>query len=171
MQRIAERASLTGFKGFCPVALREQRDLVDSLAAYHSTYEGKTYFFSSGEAKTKFDAQPELYAPVSGGNDTILLGNTAAAWVVKNNPALKLSLVHSTGLVFAVPVRKDNTALRDRIDMAIECMKRDGFLAQLHEKWFGTKPAADSASVKIFPGYGVPDMPGYDPKPHEPACS
>ena len=76
MQKIAERAGLTGFKGFCPVALRERRDLVDSLAAYHSTYEGRTYFFSSSEAKAKFDARPEQYAPVSGGNDVILLGNS-----------------------------------------------------------------------------------------------
>ncbi len=112
-----------------------------------------------------------MQAIVSGRAHTALVGNTAAAWAVKNNPALKLSYVHSTGLVFAIPVRKDNAALRDRLDLAIECMKKDGTLAKLHEKWFGTVPAPDSAVVKIFPGYGVPDMPGYDPKPHETTCS
>jgi polar amino acid transport system substrate-binding protein len=25
--------------------------------------------------------------------------------------------------------------------------------------------------VTVFPGYGVPDMPGYDPTPHTPSCS
>ncbi len=102
---------------------------------------------------------------------TILLGNTAAAWAVKNNPALKLSLVQSTGLVFAVPVRKDNAALRDRIEVAIECMKKDGTIPKLHEKWFGFPPAPTSAAVRIFPGFGVPGMPGYDPKEHALACS
>jgi polar amino acid transport system substrate-binding protein len=100
----------------------------------------------------------------------ILLGNTAAAWAVKNNPALKLSLVQSTGLVFAVPVRKDNVALRDQIEIAIECMKKDGTIPKLHEKWFGIAPAPTSAAVRIFPGFGVPGMPGYDPKEHNLTC-
>jgi polar amino acid transport system substrate-binding protein len=98
-------------------------------------------------------------------------GNTAAAWAVKQNPAIKLSYLHSTGLVWAAPVRKDNTAMRKRLDEAIECMKKDGTMAAMHEKWFGTKPAPGSAAVTIFPGYGVPDMPGYDPTEHTPACS
>jgi len=25
--------------------------------------------------------------------------------------------------------------------------------------------------VTVFPGYGVPDMPGYDPTAHTPSCS
>jgi polar amino acid transport system substrate-binding protein len=40
----------------------------------------------------------------------------------------------------------------------------------MHEKWFGTKPEPGSAAVTVFPGYGVPDMPGYDPTAHTPAC-
>ena len=111
-----------------------------------------------------------VQAIVSGRAHAIIAGNTAAAWAAKNNPAIKLSLVHSTGLVFAIPVRKDNTALRDKIEVAIECMKKDGALARLHEKWFGTAPAPDSAVVKIYPGSGVPDMPGYDPKEHVLNC-
>ena len=55
--------------------------------------------------------------------------------------------------------------------VAIECIKRDGTLAKLHEKWFGTKPSPGSAAATIYPGYGVPDMPGYDPTEHAPACS
>lgn len=112
-----------------------------------------------------------VQAIVSGRAHALIAGNTAAAWAVKNNPAIKLSYRHSTGLVFAIPVRKDNTALRDKLDAAIECMKKDGYLGRLHEKWFGIKAAADSASVVISPGYGVPGMPGYDPKPHDVVCN
>ena len=111
-----------------------------------------------------------VQAVISARAYAILLGNTAAAWAVKNNPALKLSLVQSTGLVFAVPVRKDNVALRDKIEIAIECMKKDGTIPKLHEKWFGIAPAPTSAAVRIFPGFGVPEMPGYDPKEHSLAC-
>ena len=111
-----------------------------------------------------------VQAVISARAYAILLGNTAAAWAVKNNPALKLSLVQSTGLVFAVPVRKDNVALRDQIEIAIECMKKDGTIPKLHEKWFGIAPAPTSAAVRIFPGFGVPGMPGYDPKEHRLTC-
>jgi polar amino acid transport system substrate-binding protein len=112
-----------------------------------------------------------VLAVTSGRAHAILAGNTAAAWAVKNNTAIKLSLIQSTGLVFAIPVRKDNTALRDKLEVVIECMKKDGVIAKLHEKWFGIAPAAESAAVRIYPGSGVPDMPGYDPKPHELSCS
>jgi len=111
-----------------------------------------------------------VQAVISARAYAILLGNTAAAWAVKNNPALKLSLVQSTGLVFAVPVRKDNVVLRDQIEIAIECMKKDGTIQKLHEKWFGIAPAPTSAAVRIFPGFGVPGMPGYDPKDHSLTC-
>ena len=111
-----------------------------------------------------------VQALVSGRVHAVIAGNTAVAWAAKNNPLIKLSYRHSTGLVFAIPVRKDNTALRDKLDSAIECMKKDGFLGRLHEKWFGFKPAPDSASMVISPGYGVPNMPGYDPKPHQVVC-
>ena len=97
-------------------------------------------------------------------------GNTAIAWAVKNNPQLELSYLHSTGLVWAAPLRKDSTELRKTIETAIECMKLDGTIANMHEKWFGVKPAAGSAAVTVFAGYGVPGLAGYDPTEHKPAC-
>ncbi len=143
-----------------------------------SVNKGSTYDLWAREQAEKIGWTVESYgttpdalqAVTSGRAYAMLLGNTAAAWAAKNNPALKLSYVYSTGLVFAIPVRKDNVMLRDEIDRAIECMKRDGDIAKLHEKWFGAKPAPDSAAITISPGYGVPGMPGYDPTPHELTC-
>lgn len=97
-------------------------------------------------------------------------GNTVVAWAVKQNPQLQLSFLHSTGLVWGAPLRKDSKELLGQIENAIECMKKDGSVAAMHEKWFGIKPAAGSAAVTIFPGTGVPGMPGYDATPREPKC-
>ena len=112
-----------------------------------------------------------VQAVLAGRADANVAGNTAVAWAAKINPQLELSYLHSTGLVFAAPLRKDSAELRKTLDVAIECLKINGTIAKLHEKWLGSVPAAGSAAATVFPGYGVPDMPGYDPTPHTPSCS
>ena len=111
-----------------------------------------------------------VQAVLAGRADANVAGNTAIAWAAKNNPQLELSYYHSTGLVWSAPVRKDSTDLRKQLENAIECMKLDGTIAKMHKKWFGVDPQPGSAAVTVFPGYGVPDTPGYDPAEHTPKC-
>src|SRR6185369_5765835 len=81
-------------------------------------------------------------------------GNTAIQYAVKQQPQLQLSYLHSTGLVWGAAFRKDSKELLGQVENAIECMKKDGTIAGMHEKWFGTKPGPGSAAVTIFPGTG-----------------
>jgi polar amino acid transport system substrate-binding protein len=112
-----------------------------------------------------------IQAVQTGRADANLAGNTVSAWAAKQNPAVKTSYTISTGLVWALAFRKDDTAGRAAASMALKCMKKDGTVAKLAEKWFGFKPGPDQAAVKIEPGTGVPGMDGYDPTPVTPKCS
>ena len=112
-----------------------------------------------------------VQAVLSGRASTNLAGNTVAQWAAKQNPQIKTTYIIKTGLVWAIPFRIDDKAGRDTVSNVIKCMKMDGTFARMHEKWFGTKPAADASAVKVVPGHGVPGMDGYDATPVTPKCS
>src|SRR5215831_926689 len=104
-------------------------------------------------------------AVLTGRADAQINGDTSAAWSAKQNSQLRTSYLYSTGLVYSVAIRKDNTQMRAQLENAIECLKQEGTIAKVHEKWLGYAPRAGSAAVTIFPGLGVPGIPGYDPTP------
>ena len=112
-----------------------------------------------------------VQAVLSGRASTNLAGNTVAQWAAKQNPQIKTTFTIKTGLVWAIPFRIDDKAGRDAVSNVVKCMKIDGSFARMHEKWFGTKPAADATAVKVVPGHGVPGMDGYDATPVTPKCS
>ena len=126
------------------------------------------YGFTYDVYDTNADA---VQAVLSGRANSNLAGNTVVAWAAKQNPMVKSTYTIKTGLVWAVPFRGDDKAGRNQISMVVKCMKQDGSLSALHEKWFGAKPAADSSTVKVAPGHGVPNMEGYDATPVAVKCS
>jgi polar amino acid transport system substrate-binding protein len=126
------------------------------------------YGFKYDVYDTNADA---VQAVLSGRADANLAGNTVAAWAAKRNPMVKTTYTVSTGLVWAIPFRKDDTAGRALVSNVVKCMKQDGTYASLYEKWFGGKPPAGSVTVTVGVGHGVPGMPGYDATPVTPKCS
>jgi polar amino acid transport system substrate-binding protein len=140
---------------------------------------GSNYEMWCRENESKYGFKYESYgtntdavqAVMSGRADANFVGHTVAAYAVKKNPqALKLSYKIKTGLVWSIPFRKDDRKMRNTVEEVIECMKLDGTIAKLAEKWFGVKPDPDSPAVTVYPGYGPPGFEGYDPTDHKPKC-
>jgi len=119
-----------------------------------------------------YDTQPDAtQAVLSGRAYATLGGNTTIRYAASKNPQFVADLeLKDTRAHWAAPVPKSNPKLRAELQDSLDCMKKDGTIAKMSEKWFGRKPAPDDLENVITPGYGVPGMPGYDPTPHELKC-
>ena len=126
------------------------------------------YGFKFDVYDTNADA---VQAVLSGRSNANFAGNTVVQYAAKQNPMIKTTYLYKTGQVWAIPFRKDDVEGRNRISMVVKCLKLDGTIARLHEKWFGAKPAPDATAVRLAPGHGIPNTSGYDATPVTPKCS
>jgi polar amino acid transport system substrate-binding protein len=119
-----------------------------------------------------YDTQPDAtQAVLSGRAYATLGGNTTIVYAASRNQQFVADLeLTDTRAHWAAPFPKGSVALRNQMQDVLNCMKRDGTIAKLSEKWFGRVPGPDSLERVITPGYGVPGMPGYDPTPHDLKC-
>jgi polar amino acid transport system substrate-binding protein len=110
-----------------------------------------------------------MAAVISGRADATVTSGPQALWTARQNKQFKAGYQHKMGDVMAFAFRKDSTALRDKVDEAIECIKARGELATIFKTWFGDM--APSAGVtQPVPGYGVVGLKGYDARVHTPRC-
>ena len=170
----------TYYQFLVPAGKPDLKSLADLKGKTISSNKGSAYDKWLSDNAAQYGFKTEAYptnsdavqAVLSGRADATLGGNTVSAYAALRNPGklLVTTLTVDQGLVWSAVFRKDDVAMRNAVDMALECLKKDGTIAKLSEKWFGVKPAPGSAAVTPFPGYGVPGLPGHDPAPHDLKC-
>ena len=62
-----------GLDGFCPVQLVENFRWQPGQKAWGAIHRGRTYLFTGAEEQRRFLANPDRYAPISSGDDVVLL--------------------------------------------------------------------------------------------------
>ncbi|RMR04511.1 ABC polar amino acid transporter [Pseudomonas savastanoi pv. glycinea] len=93
-------------------------------------------------------------------------------YAASKNKAIKVAFKDlSSPRNFGYAFRLDNEEYRNKVDDVIKCMKMDGTMARLHEKWYGAKPEDGSAVTTVYPGYGAPGFKGYVATSPAPVCN
>lgn len=111
-----------------------------------------------------------IQAVVTGRAFANLAAHSVVTWAASKSPMVKTSFTIRSGRSFALAFRKDDAHYRKRVEEILECMKSDGTLARIHEKWLGSAPAPNAAAATIFDGYGIDGLDGFDPTPHALTC-
>ncbi|MFO8034460.1 MAG: transporter substrate-binding domain-containing protein [Candidatus Bipolaricaulota bacterium] len=109
-----------------------------------------------------------LLAADTGRVDAVIGDYEAVAYAALDRPNVVPAVTIRGEEQYGVPCRKGDNEFRDLLEKALEGLKLDGTLLELHEKWFGVEPEAGSAAMLVYAGFGVPGLPGYDLEFHEP---
>jgi polar amino acid transport system substrate-binding protein len=73
----------------------------------------------------------------------------AVEYYIRDKPQYRITARIPTGERYSFMFAK-TFADAAKVNDALTALKKEGFLAKLHQKWFGTLPSADSATVKVM---------------------
>ncbi|WP_372338794.1 transporter substrate-binding domain-containing protein [Mangrovibrevibacter kandeliae] len=82
----------------------------------------------------------------NGGIDGYISDIPAVAYYIKDKPQFAVVERIKTGEQYSIMFAKD-LPLAAEATKAISAMKKEGFVADLHEKWFGSKPDASTSTA------------------------
>ncbi len=125
-----------------------------------------------GFAATTYPTQEAVFAAVrQGAADASLTDDIALAYAASHGGGIVPSIdLPETKSEDGAAFRPADADLRDAVEDALVCLKRDGTVAKLAKTWMGTEPGPEDLENLEVPGYGVPGLTGYEPKARKPAC-
>jgi polar amino acid transport system substrate-binding protein len=91
---------------------------------------------------------PAMLDLAAGRIDGYISDIPALQYYIKDKPAYRVAERIPTGEQYSIMFAKD-AALADKVDAVITQLKKEGFIASLHEKWFGAKAEATTSTVKV----------------------
>ena len=89
---------------------------------------------------------PAMLALAAGRIDGYVSDIPALQYYIKDKPAYKVVERIPTGERYSVMFAKDSP-LVGKVDAVLTTLKSEGFIAKLHEKWFGVAPDASTSTV------------------------
>lgn len=131
------------------------------------------------EHKDKYDFEMQRFNKLSDAVQSMMIGRSHAVmsdtpairYIAQTQKSTKSTLDQNSGKNFAYSTRHEEPELRNKIEEALECLKIDGTLQAIHEKWFGDLSDQDKQIVNnVWPGYGAPGIKGFQDIEHEPNC-
>ena len=155
---------LSGFDGLKGKVLAVNRGTISDTWA---TQNAETYGFEVQRYETFPDS---VQAVITKRAFTALNEIPTTIYAASKNPAIEVGFKDFNGRNFGFAFRYDSEEYRNKIEDAIECMKKDGVFAKLYEKWYGEKPAEGISLTTLYPGYGAPGFNGYTEAAHEQTC-
>lgn len=155
---------LSGFDGLKGQVLAVNRGTISDTWA---TQNAEKYGYEVQRYETFPDS---VQALITGRAFTALNEIPTTIYAASKNPAIEVGFKDFNGRNFGFALRYDSEEYRNKVEDAIECMKKDGVFAQLYEKWYGEKPVEGTSLTTVFPGYGAPGFKGYTDTPHELTC-
>ncbi len=92
---------------------------------------------------------PAMLDLANGRIDGYISDLPAVAYYIKDKPQYRVAARIVSGEHYSFMFAK-NFADAPKIQAALTQLKREGFVARAHEKWFGVPPPVDSASVQLL---------------------
>lgn len=120
----------------------------------------------------RFDSTPDsLQAVMIRRIDGHMTTVDAGLWMLRTQKQYAVDLRLPAHGRFGLAFRPGDTEFRDLVERALECMKRDGTMARIYQKWFDAAPDPKSSTVVVYEGVGAPGWPGHSATAPANTCS
>lgn len=121
---------------------------------------------------TRFDKHSDAAAAVAAGQaDAAIMYTASVGWLAKTKPVFKPSAyIVDNKEYFGYAFRLDQAETRNKVDAALECLKKSGKIGAIFKKWTGIEPLPNGMTATVVAGYGPEGFPNHDKTEHAGAC-